>query len=831
MGKGIILRVLDGTVLSPELSRKLDELLPGYELKYFHEKPNYKESIERRINSLNDAFLFLIDAYPLDTKNRLLIADTLKNYAAECRASCDLNKVAVEELHKELEKYTAKLIETISVSWDWSTGHEISEAIEALNEAEQYVIMTQGRPDLATLMPIKIGEHTEYVLQYDESLPPYDQQFLNELKALKSRDYPKTPQWFRNNLPEYQQAYFCNLKLEPPNPTKVMQDINEFIVAWSKIKKEALNIGSDFQQIKSNLLPYPTWFNGLSDAHKAMMQELSGGSPSGVDSRLSELKKFVTAQKDKIAFKTMLPHIAALPQWYWSLSKIQQYFLARALQTCERVEDAVSYLSSRHRTLPIPANYAVHSLYKIDKDCNEKLLYGKRYRSSHIVSRDVLDLPKAVQQRHSDSNFAKVMEFAKPEQISILQTLISPIHAVEYLPSFITDYLPELPPDLELFKLARSTVKRSERASKTMEHNHPFNIAKYWYYTLATDEDSLRLLELGQAAVAHIPELQELLDDYRNVLESPMGSATVWDYVGRELYLSSLEQLIILHLGGHSYGSCVSGKDRKAVELMHTDAMILYKEKYGVWPKFGVPSDKIERINFVELFTDIYMTRHQHEHAGQNAPGSEGIKTPSWYLPKDISDAINYRLGTEKGLVYDDRLATDNEVKNISKSFFSYFFPQNELLCKLTVRQLGEVLCTKLYDALTSLVNEISLLYSKSDSWGFGIFDNKKTQENLPTGIKTIRGVIHDKDSGNDNVLRMEKICSTVLNRPETNFSRSEVVTSIYGKTRSFFSPPSEPDQSLNSLAKDAITEWTALFENSKKANSSAQSSAPVLAQ
>ncbi|WP_298624881.1 oxidoreductase [uncultured Legionella sp.] len=823
MGKGIILRVLEGIVLTPELSRTLDELLPGYQLKNYDEKPDYAGSISRRIQSLHDAFLFMLDAYPRGSKNKAFDKQTLKDYAEECKDSCDFTKKTVEELHKELEKYTAKLVETIATCWEWPKSNEIAEAKAALNEAEQYVLMQRGRPDLATLMPIVIGEHVEYALQYDESLPPYTEQFLQELEKLKSCNYPKTPSWFRNNLSEYQQAYFCNLDLASITPVTVIQDLNGFIVAWDKIKRESKNITRDLEQINNAFSPYPSWFDDLNKGQQAMIKELSGLSGS-VDEHLAEFKSFITTQSSSKSFNDTLGNIAALPQWYWSLSRIQQYYLGHVLQTNKNVVDVVSFLSSRHRTLPVPANYAAHSLYKINKEGEAILLYGKRYRSSHIVSRDGLALPKAVQQRHSDTNFAKVMEFAKPGQLSLLQTLISPITAFDYMPAFLMDFLPDLPPDLELFKLARATVGRSERASLTLEHNHPFNIAKYWYYTSSTDKDSLLLLKKGQEAAASTPGLQELLDDYRNVLESPMGSATVWDYVGRELFLSSLEQLIVLHMGGHSYGSCVSGKDRKAVELMHTDAMILYKEKYGAWPKFGVPSNQAERINFINIFVEIYMTRHQHEHAGQNAPGSEGIKTPSWYLPKDISDAINQRLGTEKGLIYDDRLATDNEVKNISKKLYSYFLPENELLCKLTARQMGEALCTKLYDALTSLINEESRFQKKHESSWFGFFDKSPVVGPTPTGIRNIRGVMQDKDSGNDNVLRMEKIFLKVLERPETDSSRTKETMSIYGRIRDCLLPPFKLGDTLAYLAGLAIEEWTKLFEESKKINSAAMS-------
>ncbi|RUR20744.1 oxidoreductase [Legionella sp. km535] len=834
MGKGIILRVLEGTVISPELSRTLDTLIPNYQIEYFQEKPNYRRSYERRINSLHDAFLFMLDAYPLDPKFTALKAETLKNYAEEFKNACDLAKDSVEELQTELEAYTAKLVEVISTSWDWPKGTAFHESVACLNEAEQYVLMSRGRPDLATLMPMQTEHGTEYVLQYDESLPPYTDEFIAELNEIKSRKYPKTPVWFKNTE-EFQKEYFTNLDLKPLNATSIIQDINSFLDSWIEIKRSSLNIAAELEQIHKDIQPYPTWYKdktddsrakGFSKAQKAMIKVLAA-EPDKFDANLTKFREFIIAKKDSIAFRNSLDNLSSIPLWYWSLSKVQQSFLAHALQQTDRVEDAVTFLSSRHRTLPIPANYAAHSLLKINPEVVQsdhtyevKHLYGKRFRSSHVASRDVLESPESVQQRHSDSNFAKVTEHAKPGQMCLFQTLISPIHAVDYLPSLVSESLP-VPPDLELFKIARSTVQRSGKTASVLQHNHPFNYAKYIYYTASDDANSLYLLMIARTYVANNPGLEEFLEEYQQVLGSPLGSATFWDYEGRELFLTSLEQLITLTIDGHSYGSCVSGKDRKAIELMHTDAMILYKDKYGVWPKFGVPSDKMERINFVNLFADIYMSRHQHEHAGQNAPGSDGIKTPDMYLPADIIEAINARLGTRNGVKYDDLMATGNEVKNISKNLKSYFVSDNELLCKLTARQLGEEVCTKLYDALSPLIAEESR-FCKPKDWGLGLFDKKKSTSS-PAGITKIRNLMQDKNAGNDNILRLEKIFLEVLNRPVSNSTRTKETNSVYDRIRNILASVfAVGDESLDVLADAAIAEWTELFEASKRANSSA---------
>jgi hypothetical protein len=816
MRKGIILRVVDGTVLSPELSRTLDELLPNHKIEYFQNKPDYAQSIEHRIDSLHDAFLFILDAYPLDPKFTNLNADTLRNYAQLCKGNCDLTKGSVEELHKELEKYTAKLVDVLSVGWEWPKGKAVKEAIACLNEAEQYVLMGKGRYDLATLTPIQIGTETEYVLQLDESLPPYYDQIVTELETLKENNYPKTPAWFRH-LSEYQQAYFCNLDIKKLDATAVMQDFNNFMSIWDEAQKNSLSLTSDLNKIKNHAAPYPNWFNSLNMAQQAMVRVLSE-DPASFDSHLRSFKKTLIELATKLTYNRTLGLIPRLPQWYWVLPKTQQSFLAQVLKKEKNVEDAVSFISSRHRTLPLPANFAAHSLIKLNKNGDKEVFFGRRFRSSHIASRDCLDFPEAVQQRHGDANLAQVKSKAREGQFRLLQTLISPIHALDYVPSAVTDFLPELPPDLELYKIARAAVKRSENALLTLQHNHPFNIAKIYYYTKADDPDSLLLLEIAGNYVSTIPGLKELLTDYENLLNSPLGTATFWDYDGRELFLSSLEQIITLTFGGYSYGSCVSGKDRKAIELMHTDAMILYKAKYGSWPKFGDPKEKTERVNFVEILTDLYMSRHQHVHAGQNAPGSEGIKTPAMYLPKDVADAINKRLGTEKGLDYDDRLATDNEVKNISKDLKNNLLPENELLCKLMARQLGELQCTRLYDSLSALINEERRFQPKT--WGLGWFDSsKKESGGTPTGIQSIRELMLDEHAGKNNVNRMEKIFATVLSRPEADTSRTKETNSVYSRIRDMLRPL-KSGLNLDKAAEDAVTEWSQLFEESKRCNS-----------
>ncbi|CEG55667.1 oxidoreductase [Legionella fallonii] len=809
MEKGIILRVPEGMELPEKVAATLGKLLPDNEKETYQQTPDYKASIIRSINRLHAAFSFILDSYP----STFINADTLRTYAAKCKAACNLQKESVEDLHLELESFNAKLINVLSACWQWPSGAKpVKEAIALLNDADCFnMMMSHGRPDIATLTPFEIDGRKEYILQYDESIPPYYDLLLSEIETIKTKEYPKTPSWFRT-LEEHQQAYLCNLQLDNVNPATVMHDLNDFLKVWNSIKDESLSLLTELKQIATNALPLPAWFNKLSVSHQEMIKVLAK-KPEEIDSKLLKFKGWLAINANSPDFKRTLALIPTIPQWYWNIPTSQQYFLEHVLKNATTKEEALAFVSSRLRTLPLPSNLGVHRLIKINAQGEASELYGKRVRSSHIATRDGLKFPEAVQQRHCDSNLAKVMEGADPDKPRLMQTLISPIHLVDYVPSAVTDWLPELPPDLELYKLARAAVERSKHYAAIWQHNHPYNIAKRYYYTEAENIDSLTILAVAQKYVKDTPGLQELLDDYQNVLGSSMGSATFWDYDGRELFLSSLEHLIVLTIGGHSYASCVSGKDRRALELIHTDAMILYKLKYGCWPKFGASKD--DRARFVNEFVDLYISRHQHVLAGQNAHGSEGVKTPEMYLPQDIADAIKQRLNMEKTLEYDDRLATDNEVKNISKykALKSKLVPEGTLLCKLMVDHLGETTCRKIYDSLSGLMQQPELFKPKT-SWTATLY---KTP-NASTGIEQIKEVMQDKQAGS-SVERVEKIFSIVLERPKMDKTRPKATNSVFDRVRELFDREKSCGRS-QVLADNAVREWNQLFEESKQGTS-----------
>ncbi len=790
MTKGI-LRVPKGTLTG--LVSMLQSHFPGYVVEtYDPHKPDYRLSFQKKVDSYYQAFEYLLSAYPRPTTDPHFSDTAIKTHIAQCRHVYNFNAntaMRVSELQKELKTFTTSLIDMIHLLWNKSG----EDATELLNEAEQYVLMLQGRPELVTLTPMG-------TVQVDKALPPYEAETLEELRQIKAENCPKTPHWFQE-LSEpslhFIQSYFCNL---PSDVTDLASDFKTFRTEWKKIKLNAINLRNDLQQIAEYVLPLPVWFLKLPLHQQKMVSALATEEESEIDARLQQFKKMLAREE----YKDTFAQIRRLPQWYWILPEHQQYLLEYALKSNERLEDIFSFICSRHRSLPMLPNYSVHSSYVLDKDGNLHDLYGAKYRGSHVVPRDgVGKWPDEVMRLYTSRNLTRATAQATAEQFILIQTLVSPIH----LPWInISRWLP----DGDLKHIADAEMEQHPSAPRITRTNHPFNTAKIVLYTVASDPYIRALVAAMEARQKSIPQLKPLLESYKAVLNSGMGSTNIFDYYGRELFLSSLEQLMFNVTKDYSFGSCVSGKDRKAIETIHTDAMCRYMHDYGVWPEITDVGQ--DRINFVNLFADIYLSRHHQERSGQNAPGSEGIKTPYKYLPADIAAEIIKRLNHDKALVYEDRLATNNEVRKVSTG--SPQFSKEQLVCNLVAAELGETKCTTLYDTLFILFNDMTQfippLEEKKKSWGAIFFSSERS---VPTGIIEIKKLMDDSRAGPNNIVRLAGILKIILSRPMQDISRTEATKSVYELRQLIEAPASQHEELVKKLTND----WTKLFEKSKQ--------------
>ncbi len=106
------------------------------------------------------------------------------------------------------------------------------------------------------------------------------------------------------------------------------------------------------------------------------------------------------------------------------------------------------------------------------------------------------------------------------------------------------------------------------------------------------------------------------------------------------LYVAALYD-VATRLMGHSTGHCKSSKDRKGVEEIMADAMLIYMiEQKTLGNSYRVPSftdGNPDRARFVEIFCQLYASGHQLLVAHDNSPGSSGIKDEKILEPDMIA--------------------------------------------------------------------------------------------------------------------------------------------------------------------------------------------------
>ncbi|MDP1603517.1 MAG: hypothetical protein Q8M03_09660 [Legionella sp.] len=334
----------------------------------------------------------------------------------------------------------------------------------------------------------------------------------------------------------------------------------------------------------------------------------------------------------------------------------------------------------------------------------------------------------------------------------------------------------------------------------------------------------------------HFCDIAQINSDYGALLDSGMGTATVLDYNGRELWLSSLGNLQIILTGGVVSGACVSGKDRKAVELTHTDAILLYREIYGKWP--NIDDTGIDRENFVDIVSDLYITRHHHQQAGKSATGADGIKHPHKYWPTDIAKAILAKTN-KLSLRTDDILATNNEVDRIGnkdnkeckytsprhwvKNHFASSviaakrFSSDERMRLLTVLKevveeksfwaaqrlgLGNKVSAAISSFSSALSSSMSLLF-QGNSEKQGSSEKQSDSYTGPEGIVRIRDVLAPVSNFSEplSIEKLAEVYYELNQRAEENGSRTEATGFVYSCLRELFH-----HEKPNEIMDDIIT-------------------------
>ncbi|OGV44892.1 MAG: hypothetical protein A3F46_06070 [Legionellales bacterium RIFCSPHIGHO2_12_FULL_42_9] len=561
--------------------------------------------------------------------------------------------------------------------------------------------------------------------------------------------------------------------------------------------------------------------NPLAPFTKETIEELKRiKSPSRARSRLSNQNQssslFLLDFPDTKYFNEIDATVEPA-DWFFHLPDVEKTLLYHTLQKIDLDDPkAVFCLSSRLRTIPGLANFAANQTSIINTVTGEiTKTFEPRLRSSHLGSRDTMKYPREIYELHTRRNVDRLLEYVNQDDQSkphplLIQTLISPILLHN--------------PDYWLEQQRQCAVICAKNMQNSIySTNHPFNYARV---AISTQNTSPECLEILHAAQDHLNEmrrhddptqeqplqtLNELISEYDKTLNSGRGTAWITDYNGRELFLSSLEDLLVSFIGGVSYGSCVSGKDRKAIQLIHTNAMLLFHFQYGYWPKYTDLELSQDRKNFVRIFTALYCSQHYQLFSGHNAPGSDGIKNPGAYLTRDICDSIK-----SNHLTQDDQLASNNEVENIvpvanvlvdfpSRIMEAIRLTPSQTQCLITL--LAIIVQEKKFWASLTTPNPLAVAASYLPSFfqeastfiGEPNFTPSDAAANqiMPDTVTEIFNILarqsENPESSTGLTQKLADIYDAILHRDSSNHFRHTITKLFYNTLENFRNAPNDP--------------------------------------
>lgn len=466
-----------------------------------------------------------------------------------------------------------------------------------------------------------------------------------------------------------------------------------------------------------------------------------------------------------------------------------------------------------------PLNYAKYTHYTSasDSGCNAILNHARKYQEEHSqieqikgldTQRPELLLELAFRTKNFINQSSDWQAYSKldllVEEISSFIPNLSFDEIQSWVNEAIEDTKPKesyLWPELEESSTPKSKFKDllcNYLSNNKKELEKCSELARFLavrcYFAAKQSSDEAKFIK-------HVADMQHLIASYSETLNSKIGTATWADKDGRELCLASLGNLLVQEMNGLVDGTCVSGKDRKAIEIMHTNAIRLFRCKYGFWPRFNVNDSY--RSNFVNIAAELYATGHQHVHAGQNAPGSDGLKTPSNYLPADICKKICELLGPS-ALTDDDRRATNNEVKNANTGTVA---GKTALLpttcCVVAASRLSP-------KNQQRFINELDLLLKKDELWQVRNLGSLFSAQ--PAGIIQLKKIL--KSNNDELVVLISKVYNVVEKRLAKETSRTENTAKLYNYIRELYN-----SENPDAIFEQQMSKFAALREVDLKNN------------
>lgn len=665
--KKVIIRTnLKNDFIEQELKTHLQtELGTNVEIVYesLYSNEGYRAVFQRRLDSIQSGFELLIDS---SEESIVLPQDAVTtNERAKIflKQSWQERKVFYEKKLAETQPYAIAEQQAILNEYNKElhilTAHYFNldsrETRERLGRAEEYAVIKNGQPDVYTLTSlIKTGQEVEYILQGDKVLDPLTPELKQEYLNVLSDDENQQPTWYREVLPPFEQRLLRKLLAG----AKSDQDIADIVQAISSKHRSLPGVANYRNHVLLRITERPQdkafSVEKLRDVTRSSMiasRDIQKKPQAFRDAyTLTALNRIVDEHLDQYA--EYAKDVVAQSTVYQE--KIQTHGNIKVIQMPPVLMQTL--------ITPLLGKQPDSGLYR---DKNRAIAAALKQGKGALIREDILPDGQKVSYRIPIINTNHPLN---PGRFVI--PVIGPIKIFGW-----TIYQGSAS-SREILKLAALAEKELKLRRESFTE-----LSSAYAADKELSDDEIEKAETTLNRMASLEKSNPILSEATKDLTALLSKSAIASFFSnniRELFLSSLEQLVVENMHGVAYGSCVSGKDRKALEIIHTDAMIIYAERYGKLPKF---TDKgVDRQNFVEIVAGLYVSRHQQNIAELNAPGSQGVKTPYNYYPRDIQQAIQRRikvlneqgklnpeLPSERALKDDDRLASNNETGKLDK--------------------------------------------------------------------------------------------------------------------------------------------------------------------
>lgn len=335
------------------------------------------------------------------------------------------------------------------------------------------------------------------------------------------------------------------------------------------------------------------------------------------------------------------------PNWFKNQPEIYKQMISTWSSTCLVPSDNIYTLSSRTQIVPGMRNMLEHYLITCDgkeTDLEKKLLVSQTFRSSHIAGRANGTEPfvteddlKYMAKLGYDAMKMTLEESANLDTFSypaiLYQTLVTPVKGREE-DSFV-DAVKE-----EIVEADRSTSK-VDIISTNIAVNALQAVAAVGGIIHNNQNEQEQKL-INYAKESEDPFVQGMLKEYQLILQAG-NKAAIADALNKQgfsLHRAAVEEVLARSIPGViSVGGCMSGKDRKGLELLYADALILfYQQTRKIFSlQNGEPADLAL---FNSILIQLFNSGHMQKVAGANAPGAEGLKELKHNAPGSIRDHI-----------------------------------------------------------------------------------------------------------------------------------------------------------------------------------------------